>query len=331
MKVEYLRASSCNDYDNCEFAYYLNYSIGFGSEAGIKAAKGTIVHKVGELLAKASKVGRNKRKTKYTDVKYLLDIVWKRNKQDFPQFTFDEDDYEDCLKWSKIIVNSKLSPLKRKVLAIELQFEIEMNIPGFQYEENGVKKNCLLRGTIDLITEEDGETLHVIDYKTGKRLKWIGGGSKELDDFRKDNQCRIYDLALAILFPQYKYRMITIYFINDGGPFTVEFSDKDRLETIDSLRKYFNKIKVNSSPTRLKDKGDRAKDRWKCKKVCYYGMTNAKSGIPLCDSYYGTMKYHGYEKVTTKLTQLSISAKNKKVVSARNDYSRNKIMKVKFR
>ena len=51
MIITYQRSSGLANWKFCEQQYYLNYTLGYTTEAGLKAEKGTIVHKVLELLA----------------------------------------------------------------------------------------------------------------------------------------------------------------------------------------------------------------------------------------------------------------------------------------
>lgn len=338
MNIDYVRASTISTFKDCEFKFYLQYVIGFNSESGRRADYGTVVHAAAELLAKAKKTGHYKLKDKYTDPDYLLKICWdgfyRRNKV---TYTNTPKDYKFCRdSLQKIIDTKHLNPLNLNVFKTEHQFEIDLNHPGFSYEyfdikEKLKKKGVLkLRGTIDLITIEDEETLHVIDWKTGKRSDWITGKPKELEDFQKDEQLRIYDLALSVLFPQYKYRMFTIVFINDGGPFTVTFSNKDVPATIDNVRRTFNHIKYVKKPSRLKDDSKKRDQIWKCKHVCHFGkMVDGETGKSLCDLYYNYVKYNSPAEAERKLYELSIRGKPIEK-SRRNDYNRQNIHKAKL-
>lgn len=329
MNIESLRSSAIGSCKDCQWKYYLEYYAGISSIANFKASKGTLAHLVLELLAKSKKTEHYKLKDKYSDYKYLLDICWQRFlKDNSDHYEITDKDYKFCQKSIEAVLNTCYNPLNLKVIKTELQFELDINKKGFKTLSG---KNCLLRGTIDLVTENDSNTIEVIDYKTGKRTDWITGKVKELEDFQKDIQLRIYDLALYTLFPQYKYRMFTIFYTNDGGPFTVSFSDKERQETIDILRKEFNTIKAIDDPKRLIDDQTRRSEFFKCKKVCSYGKYGPEgSTLNFCDLYYSYYKANGLEKTPRVLQSLTIDKKPIPENSKRNDYNRSNIYKSKL-
>lgn len=51
MIITYFRSSSFNAHNMCEQQYFLEYVLGWRGPSGQKADKGTIVHKVLEILA----------------------------------------------------------------------------------------------------------------------------------------------------------------------------------------------------------------------------------------------------------------------------------------
>lgn len=67
MIITYLRSSSYNTWDFCQFKYYLDYVLAFRSPANQKAEKGTIVHKGLELLAKAKFAKQNGKDSFYDE------------------------------------------------------------------------------------------------------------------------------------------------------------------------------------------------------------------------------------------------------------------------
>ena len=75
----------------------------------------------------------------------------------------------------------------------------------------------------------------------------------------------IYFYAVKKLYPHIKHCIVTIFFINDGGPFSISFSDNDILKTENILREKFYKIKSCRKPLLNKS--------WKCSKLCHYGKT----------------------------------------------------------
>jgi hypothetical protein len=59
--------------------------------------------------------------------------------------------------------------------------------------------------------------------------------------------------------------MFSIYFINDGGPFTICFNDSDLAETENMLRAKYELIKNTKKP--------RLHKSWMCNKLCHFGKT----------------------------------------------------------
>jgi hypothetical protein len=117
-----------------------------------------------------------------------------------------------------------------------------------------------------LITQVDDDTIEVVDWKTGKRLDWATGQEKTHEKLQKDPQLMIYHYAINHIFPQYKHVIFTIYFINDGGPFSVLFEPKDMIYTEDLLKNKFNYIKKTKKP--------RLNKTWMCNKLCHFGKTS---------------------------------------------------------
>ena len=80
-----------------------------------------------------------------------------------------------------------------------------------------------------------------------------------------DAQLRIYHYAMKHMYPHVKTFLVTIYFINDGGAFTVHFQDKDLAKTEEMLQKKFLFIKETEKPQLVKS--------WKCSKLCHQGKS----------------------------------------------------------
>lgn len=324
MKIEYIRASSYNTFDDCEFKYFLTQVCELEDLSTKKAHLGSICHWVWEVLAKAKKTGHYKLNDKYTDPKYLLNTAWNRYVKKYGHFfEFKQEDYNFCVKVINILLSSKWHPYDFDIFATELQFEVDLNLPGFKASSKNPGK---IRGTMDLVTRVDKDTIHVIDYKTGERKKWIGKGMKEWDDFQEDIQLQVYDIALKALFPDIPNRILTIIYVRDGGPFTVTFDEDDRKRAINKLRNRWNKIKGTTNPIRLKDDPNRADEKFKCKNVCYFGKRKNAHGISYCDLYHNIYKKEGLENSVPKIQQLTMEGRPI-AASPRNNYDRRGIYK----
>ena len=319
MKINNVRASTLNTYKDCEFKYWLIHQCEAEDQTGFKAILGTIIHWVAEILAKSKKNNHYKLNSKINDFNILLKIAYSRFRKDYPHHQWNEEiDIAFCKKQIEYIINSPFNPLKCNILDIEKQFEISLNKIGFALPGGEYLK---LRGTMDRIDLIDQDTIHIIDYKSGKRLNWDTGTSKELEHFEKDIQFRIYNLAASIIYPKYKYRIFTVLYPQDGGPYSFSIDDSDKPKILDIIRRDYNNIYLNDKPSRLIDDNLRKREHFKCRYVCSFG----KNG--LCDKYFNLLKKERFAKATEKIQQISISMKRVKI-SARNDYSNNKIVKI---
>ena len=326
MNIQYLRASSINTYSGCQFQFFLETILEIPSISGKKALLGTIVHHVLELMAKASK-SENKTGLRVEHIK-LLDFCWNRyKKENLGKIELnDKKDKKFCLESIEKILCSSYNPLNLKVLATEKQFKIPILSEGFKFDyydlvkKTNISGNYEMRGTMDLITEVDKDTIELIDWKTGSRKCWNTGVEKDYDYLSsKDIQLRMYDLATSILYPQYKNILLTIHFVNDGGPFTVCFDQDQRKETLEIIRSNFNAIKGNSLPDRIKETN--SANLWKCRSVCFYGKTKTENGCNICDNVHNYMLANGTDKTIERIT--AVKAAKNSVVKAQTSDRRN--------
>lgn len=332
MKIDYLRASTIGAYEDCPFRFFIEYVLGFTGATNFKAVLGSCSHHVLEILAKCRKTGHNKLKDKYTNPDYVTRIAYNRYKKLHPEFNWTEKEYKFCRQQVDNVLQSRFNPLTLNVIDTEKQFQIDVKRPGF-----GIKgepgRYMRLRGTIDLVTELDKDTIELIDYKTGERKSWKTGEEKTWDEFFNDIQLRVYDVASKTIYSKYKNRILTIIYTRSGGPFSVSFDLNDAEKTLATLRRYFNTISSDDTPARLKDDPNRRyKEGFKCKYVCGLGdkfKDPADKGITKCDKYYKILRNNSIEEASKQLIQIKLADDLKKKVSPRNDYSdpRGKIFK----
>jgi hypothetical protein len=267
--------------------YFAEYVLGWKGPSGIKADKGTIVHKVLEIMAKI-KLRQQECAIKSIDEKVLdetcepIDInkvdIHNICEQVFAYYSKHKNqawklaDFTDCASWVNKVVdfnNGAFNPLQMNIVAPEQHFDITINEPWatYEYDFRGKKlSGCLaLKGTIDLITEPYPNTYEIVDWKTGRRLNWATGEEKTHEKLRKDPQLMMYFLAAHYLYPNVDQIMVTINFINDGGPFTMCYTKDDIPETLNLLKKKFEHIKEVRIPKLSKS--------WKCTKFCHQGKT----------------------------------------------------------
>ena len=271
----------------CEQQYFIEYVLGHRSPSNKKADKGTICHKVLEILA-GLKLSIQNKQTHYNDdiigliniknyhLNTIIEQVYTHYTSQFKHHEWTLKDFKDCRLWvDKALTdhNGIFDPRLRNIIQPEQHFDIEIDKPWANYEyetENGLITGKLaIKGTIDLITKVNDSTLEVIDWKTGKRLDWATGEEKTLAKLYKDPQLKIYHYALSKLYPEYDHIIMSINFINDGGAFSLCFDKSDLVTTEDIIRKKFEEIKKCKKPKLNKT--------WKCNKLCYFGKNSFQS------------------------------------------------------
>lgn len=278
MIVTYLRSSSYGAHSMCEQQYFIEYNLGIRGPSGQKADKGTIVHKVMEVLADIALAAQNgemfiedeicgKINVVDHDVEQLTEKAYEYYSTRTPHHTWKSLDLKHCKQW----VNKALSvqggnfdPRNQKIVQPEQHFDLAIEKPWAYYEYSDDLKGYLsIKGTIDLIAQPNENTLEIIDYKTGKRLDWATGEEKTFGKLEKDPQLRMYHYAASRLYPDIDHIIVSIYFINDGGIFSMCYDKSQLPETENMLRKKFERIKNCRRPLLNKT--------WKCTKLCHFG------------------------------------------------------------
>lgn len=283
MIVTYFRSSSYNTHCMCEQQFYIEYVLGWRGSSGLKATKGTITHKVLEILAVIKKAQQDNDQSiedeivGYIDVNdYLLDPiiekVYKHYENAEPYHKWSDKDFKDCYNWVYKTIqfnNGMFDPRNTNIIQPEqhFDFEIKKNWAKYSYktETGNIDGYLALKGTIDLITKIDDKTFEIVDYKTGKRLDWATGQEKTQEKLEKDSQLSIYHYAISHLYPDIEHIIFTIYFINDGGPFSICFDKSDLQRTENMLRSKFDTIKNTKKPKLHRS--------WMCSKLCHFGKT----------------------------------------------------------
>jgi hypothetical protein len=281
--VTYFRSSSYNTHSMCEQQFFMEYVLGYRGPSGQKADKGTIVHKVLEILAVIKKAEQDGIKTIDDDVIGKLDIstyslntiiekVYKHYTEASPHHKWALKDYKDCHAWvyKAIEFNGGMfDPRNRHILCPEQHFDIEIKKPWSAYSydtpEGKLEGNLAIKGTIDLITLVGDNTIEIVDWKTGRRLDWATGKEKTQEKLESDPQLRIYHYAISHLYPKIDHIIFSIYFINDGGPFSICFDKSDLPKTEEMLRQKFEIVKNTRKP--------RLNKSWMCTKLCHFGKT----------------------------------------------------------
>ena len=298
----------------CEMQYFAEYVLGIHGPSGQKADKGTITHKILEILAAIKKAQQDNKNIINDDIMgeintqdYSLDTIIDRIYDHYsiatPYHKWTPKDKADCGKWAKKAIEyhgGAFDPRNRNIICPEQRFDIQISKPwaAFDYQIDGkrIEGYLGLKGTIDLITEIDENTIEVIDWKTGRRVDWATGKEKTQEKLQDDPQLRIYHYAVSKLFPHIKHIIITIYFINDGGPFSVCFDETDLETTEKMIQTKFEKIKKTKRPKLTKT--------WMCSKLCHFGKTTFEN-----THVAPTIEYRDYQsthkdKIMTKCEQI---------------------------
>jgi len=283
MIITYFRSSSYNAHNMCEQQYFFEYVLGWRGPSNKKADKGTIVHKVLEILAVIKQGLQDNKKivdddtigkidTNKYNLDHIIEQVYQYYTKQFSHHEWEKKDYKDCYSWVYKAINyhnGMFDPRNRTIVCPEQRFDITIEQPWsyYKYETNeGVLEgNLAIKGTIDLITKIDDDTYELIDWKTGRRLDWATGAEKTQEKLETDPQLSIYHYALKKIYPNVKNIIVTIYFINDGGPFSVCFNESDLSKTEQMLRDKFEYIKKTKKPKLNKS--------WICNKLCHFGKT----------------------------------------------------------
>lgn len=329
MLITYIRSSSYNNYAYCQMQYFITYVLGHYSTSGKKAELGTIVHKVMESLARLKKANQdansrikilkidddaighielNRNKLhENTTVETLLDLSYNYYKNN-SSHKWANSDINTCrdLIWQTLQFNDgQFDPRKRNILAPEPHFDIPIEEDWAKYKLNlpdgrEINGQLAIKGTIDLVTQIDNDTIEVIDWKTGRRLDWATGEEKTYDKLCSDPQLLLYNYAISKLFPNYKQAIMSIFFIKDGGPFSMCFDKADHNKFLNMLKSRFQEIQENNLPKPVSI--DRS--NWKCTKLCHFYKNNwPNTNENMCIYIEKHLKQHGMEKTIQDCTR----------------------------
>lgn len=218
MEITFFRSSSLNQWYYCQQSYFINYNLGVPQKTNAKTEKGTIVHKVLEVLAGMKLNHQNTGKYFFEDdsIGYVecSEAAWneitvlsdenvdKLNKSMINKSTYIDQkrvpygqarmglrfinalikvvydyyvsksehewgniEWRDCYNFTWIALDwndGDFDPRKRNIVCPEKPFNFIIQEDWAKIGEN---EYLGLKGTIDLTTKIDGDTIEIIDWK----------------------------------------------------------------------------------------------------------------------------------------------------------------------
>jgi len=199
-------------------------------------------------------------------------------------------EYRNCLNFTWMTLdwqNGEFDTRKRNIIYPELPFNIEIKQPWAKLPNGDYLR---IKGTIDLVTEIDKGVIECIDYKTGARYDWGKGKEKTYEDLMEDPQLMLYYYALRKSLPEYEAVMLSIFFIRNGGPFTLAFDDSILEKVENNLRKNFEEIRDCQKP-KLRDPTYK---EFQCKTLCGFFKQKVENSC-VCDYISNEIKVYGID------------------------------------
>lgn len=297
INLVYHRSSSLGQFKYCEMSWFINYVLGHSAPSNAKADLGSTTHAVMETLAIAKKyiqdnpeeedfeinqepvgIFKINKKELYTDafIEKTLDRCLRFYIENNPHNIFDFDrDYAACFKMLQDTLsfnNSEFDPRNLNILEPERGFDIpiEEEWAKYKYVDSKGKEQydfVRIKGTMDLITIIDDDTIRITDYKTSaKRMDWATGKIKEYDDLAQDMQLLLYNYAICKLYPEYKNIETVIYFCRAGGPFYLVFDEHDHKLFLNKLKKAHEEMTSCKRPKPVSS----SRSDFRCTKLCHF-------------------------------------------------------------
>jgi hypothetical protein len=307
--------------------YFITYVLGHRSVSGKKAQLGTVVHKVMEVLASCKKKLQDEpdKKSLYITDDGIGKVNFTKNSlftktfvnkildRSYEYYTtncthkYTGADKRFCVKLTTDGLeynDGQFDPRKRNIVDAEPQFDIPIEAPWakFKYNVDGkeVEGQLAIKGTIDLVTEVDDGVIEVIDWKTGQRKNWATGEEKTYEKLLEDPQLLLYNYAISKLYPEYQQAIMSIFFIRDGGPFSMCFDESDQEKFLGMLEQRFKQIKHNECPTPC----SRNRTSFKCTKLCdFYKKNWPGTNISMCEHVEEHLKAFGHDETVEKCTR----------------------------
>lgn len=300
MLVTYVRSSSYNNYDFCQMQYFLTYNLGWRGSSGKRADMGTMAHKVMEILAGLKKFQQDNPRRKWLEIEddkcgkvrvskddlytdAFVDELIARSIKDYGEtsahkfYRKERKEVSDTVYTFLTHNGGQFDPRQRNVYYPEPHFDlpIEEDWAKFDFVDangNTQKGQLAIKGTIDLVTLVNEDTIEVVDWKSGRRLNWASGEEKTYEKMMNDPQLLLYFYAMSKMFPDFPNRIMSIFFYKDTEgepdptPYSFCFTKEDEDRFLGMLKKRVEEIRQNTKPSVL----DPTRTDFRCKYLCHF-------------------------------------------------------------
>lgn len=319
MICSFIRSSLLNEITLCSGKAFISYNIGLRGKANKSALEGSAFHAVFEILALEKLAQQNnqpyiehdsfgKLDYNYSSIADYIDIAYDYYNKESPG-VFDDESYpliHKLVNKGLTYANGVMDPRRYSIVAAEFPFDIslekEWSRHSFDSPSGKVEGYLTLKGTCDLLIEDDPDTLWVVDYKTSKGLMDWGTGKEKTElTLRNDPQLKLYFYALAHSFP-YQNIVMNLYFVKLDRVFTIVFDRKQLPEIEEFIREAYENIISIDKPEFI----DVGPNKWKCRFCNYSKELQPGSKKTICKFFQGELANKGINKTLMEHANFSI-------------------------
>jgi ATP-dependent helicase/DNAse subunit B len=269
MRIESVSPSSYKKYHFCQFAWFLNYELGFKDQAGAAAMLGSIAHDAMEEATQEKIEG--KPQTPYWELwEKHLDLYKSKEPEIFSSIK-PAKEREVKKAMETLLSHDRYSPYGNLCVPISAEERLDVI-----FDEESV----VITGKIDRI-QEHPEGIEIFDLKTGQQKCFETQVPIDENYLWKDIQLQVYSLFARKYYPQYERVFATLFYVKGEGPLTIEVSKIPEEDIEKRLRDYIKRVKKNEMPQRNKG--------WHCNVLCHYGKTG------ICNDVYADIKIEGMD------------------------------------
>lgn len=302
-----------NQWPYCNLSYYFTYVLGYQQPTQVKSNLGTVCHKTLEVLANCKKLIQDNKPfslddneigtvnfslaSLYTDdfVEDVLEKCFNHYTNSHKEHDYKPADYKFCQNMVYECLTSNngyFDPRRMNIVKAEKSFDIEITEPWAKFEYEGKEMNLRIKGTMDLITEVSSDTLEYVDYKSGQRKDWATGKEKTYEYLYEDSQLLLYYYAMRHLYPEYKNIIMTIFFLRDGGPFSLCYEDYHIDLFLNKLKNRFEEIRNCDLPKPINPR----RSDFRCTRLCHFYKNNwPGTDVRMCNYVEDHIKTYGID------------------------------------